>query len=46
MLAAAAGVAGLLFGPLQEEPGFWRRMGLATGKGLEGKGKGKGARRV
>ncbi|CAE7342639.1 XYL1 [Symbiodinium natans] len=28
--------------PVEEEPGFWRRMGLATGKGLEGKGKGKG----
>lgn len=28
--------------PVEEEPGFWRRMGLATGKGLDGKGKGKG----
>ena len=25
----------------KEEPGFWRRMGLATGKGIDG-GKGKG----
>jgi len=28
--------------PVEEEPGFWRRMGLATGKGMDGKGKGKG----
>eukprot|EP00435_Cladocopium_sp_Y103_P037872 s1463_g10.t1 len=29
--------------PVEEEPGFWRRMGLATGKGIDG-GKGKGKR--
>lgn len=29
--------------PVEEEPGFWRRMGLATGKGIDG-GKGKGQR--
>jgi len=29
--------------PVEEEPGFWRRMGLATGKGPDCKGKGKGS---
>ncbi|CAE8723907.1 unnamed protein product [Polarella glacialis] len=29
--------------PVEESPGFWRRIGVATGKGCDGKGKGKGA---